>query len=646
GQLSTFILMTLVDKDKYGYEIIDEVLQTTNGKISIKQPSLYSSLKRMEEQSLISSYWRDSEIGGRRHYYHLTDLGKKHLEKWKIDLPTLANNQPEQTNNFSTHSNDNSFRNDQATNVLQQENLFNLSKPEVTPDNNVIYEQKQNDSFIQFDLFSNNNTIVTPIAEEPTTACNSPERVVENNVSQTNNLTDNTVQQNQNSNITQNPIMTSYEKQDVATEKISSFDFLKKSNKSFTDNAKTVVDYEKKYAEKQEHAHINEAYSQTQNVITNNTMSVAEPKVNNEFDTIIPQNTTSQQTNSDTAQQNKASKISLNDLPGYLPREIAEEEKREVETVETKELNSFVSLDSDNFEQTETNDIVQETNLDQTFERNFPTLDDEPNTQPQNIATNSAAEKPKDDGVLITERLEPSDMPKPAKWDKQSQLKEYIQENNPAPPLKSNFKDKNNDPIKDLYEKSKAHIESSEIELIDSKIKYSNYEQLQEFYAEQNIKFKPYKKVVKKSQTDYNMVRISKLNMLTALAILIYTCCTSLIFGICYNFVANAKLNHPLTFIIFPAIALVLFIFALMQYLRTPFNRISYDREKYKFNLKICLICLAIIPILFALCLILGFNGANFVEFSLILLYPTFIALVYFVRYFTIKILLKSNKIY
>ena len=50
GQLSTFILMTLVDKDKYGYEIIDEVLQKTNGKISIKQPSLYSSLKRMEER--------------------------------------------------------------------------------------------------------------------------------------------------------------------------------------------------------------------------------------------------------------------------------------------------------------------------------------------------------------------------------------------------------------------------------------------------------------------------------------------------------------------------------------------------------------------------------------------------------------------
>ena len=54
GQLSTIILMTLSERDKYGYEIIDEVLKNTNGKVSIKQPSLYSSLKRMEEQKLIS----------------------------------------------------------------------------------------------------------------------------------------------------------------------------------------------------------------------------------------------------------------------------------------------------------------------------------------------------------------------------------------------------------------------------------------------------------------------------------------------------------------------------------------------------------------------------------------------------------------
>ena len=60
GQLSNIILSTLIDNDKYGYEIIDVVKDKTDGKVIIKQPTLYSSLRRMEEQGLISSYWRDS----------------------------------------------------------------------------------------------------------------------------------------------------------------------------------------------------------------------------------------------------------------------------------------------------------------------------------------------------------------------------------------------------------------------------------------------------------------------------------------------------------------------------------------------------------------------------------------------------------
>ena len=81
GQLSTILLSTLLSCDKYGYEIINDIKEKTNGSLVIKQPSLYSSLSRMEKQGFISSYWRDSEIGGRRHYYSLTDLGKKQLEK-------------------------------------------------------------------------------------------------------------------------------------------------------------------------------------------------------------------------------------------------------------------------------------------------------------------------------------------------------------------------------------------------------------------------------------------------------------------------------------------------------------------------------------------------------------------------------------
>ena len=77
GHIDTIILKTLFDGDKYGYEILDEVSKKSDGAYELKQPTLYSCLKRLESQGLISSYWVDSEIGGKRHYYCLTEQGKE-----------------------------------------------------------------------------------------------------------------------------------------------------------------------------------------------------------------------------------------------------------------------------------------------------------------------------------------------------------------------------------------------------------------------------------------------------------------------------------------------------------------------------------------------------------------------------------------
>lgn len=95
GSVNDIILKTLVNGDKYGYEIIKEVEEYSDGKIILKQPSLYSSLSRFEEKGLVSSYWGDSDIGGRRHYYHLTDRGKTYFnEKNKpksVDIKPATN---------------------------------------------------------------------------------------------------------------------------------------------------------------------------------------------------------------------------------------------------------------------------------------------------------------------------------------------------------------------------------------------------------------------------------------------------------------------------------------------------------------------------------------------------------------------------
>lgn len=83
GSVNNIILEILSTGDKYGYEIIKEVEEKTDGKIKLKQPSLYSSLNRFEDKDFVTSYWQDSEIGGKRHYYTITKKGLEYYEDSK-----------------------------------------------------------------------------------------------------------------------------------------------------------------------------------------------------------------------------------------------------------------------------------------------------------------------------------------------------------------------------------------------------------------------------------------------------------------------------------------------------------------------------------------------------------------------------------
>lgn len=81
GSVYNIILKALQSGDKYGYEICKEVETKTEGSYILKQPSLYSGLKRLEAQDDVTSYWGDSDIGGRRHYYSLTEKGRQRIEQ-------------------------------------------------------------------------------------------------------------------------------------------------------------------------------------------------------------------------------------------------------------------------------------------------------------------------------------------------------------------------------------------------------------------------------------------------------------------------------------------------------------------------------------------------------------------------------------
>ena len=83
GHIDTIILSVLHEGDRYGYDILGEIEKKSNGQYSLKQPTLYSCLKRLEGQGFIYKYWGAETNGGRRTYYSLTEMGKELFKRNK-----------------------------------------------------------------------------------------------------------------------------------------------------------------------------------------------------------------------------------------------------------------------------------------------------------------------------------------------------------------------------------------------------------------------------------------------------------------------------------------------------------------------------------------------------------------------------------
>ncbi len=81
GYTDTIIMRQLEDTDGYGYGISRTVAEKSNGMVQLKEATLYTAFRRMEENGYIRSYWGDEETGARRRYYSLTGSGKTKLEE-------------------------------------------------------------------------------------------------------------------------------------------------------------------------------------------------------------------------------------------------------------------------------------------------------------------------------------------------------------------------------------------------------------------------------------------------------------------------------------------------------------------------------------------------------------------------------------
>jgi DNA-binding PadR family transcriptional regulator len=74
---SFFVLFALAEKEKHGYRIMQDIRELSDGTFSVGPATLYTTIKKLTEQSLIAE--TSSAADDRRRTYALTASGKRLL---------------------------------------------------------------------------------------------------------------------------------------------------------------------------------------------------------------------------------------------------------------------------------------------------------------------------------------------------------------------------------------------------------------------------------------------------------------------------------------------------------------------------------------------------------------------------------------
>lgn len=81
GHTDAIILAHLAVGDSYGYEINKAIRKSSDERFELKEATLYTAFKRLEEAGHISAYWGDEATGARRRYYTITQYGREVLKQ-------------------------------------------------------------------------------------------------------------------------------------------------------------------------------------------------------------------------------------------------------------------------------------------------------------------------------------------------------------------------------------------------------------------------------------------------------------------------------------------------------------------------------------------------------------------------------------
>ena len=85
GHTEAIILSHLLEHDSYGYQINKDIMKKTDNMYELKEATLYSAFRRLEQAGYISTYWGDENVGARRRYYAVTEKGRVAYKDYKRD---------------------------------------------------------------------------------------------------------------------------------------------------------------------------------------------------------------------------------------------------------------------------------------------------------------------------------------------------------------------------------------------------------------------------------------------------------------------------------------------------------------------------------------------------------------------------------
>jgi DNA-binding PadR family transcriptional regulator len=84
GSIDSLLLCLIGQRPMYGYQIIKELEDKSQGYFKYKEGTLYPALHRLEKAGLLAGKWQAASGSRQRRYYHITEKGSRILEERRV----------------------------------------------------------------------------------------------------------------------------------------------------------------------------------------------------------------------------------------------------------------------------------------------------------------------------------------------------------------------------------------------------------------------------------------------------------------------------------------------------------------------------------------------------------------------------------